>query len=68
MAVPDRGHPAGHVAFGVEDVVKAREAVLAAGGSPVGEVVTSFAPGKGRVEWCYVRDPEGNIIELQTWS
>ncbi len=58
----------GHIAFGVDNVTRACEAVLAAGGSMVGEVVRSFAPGKGNVEWAYVRDPEGNIVELQTWS
>ena len=58
----------GHIAFGVDDVTRAREAVLAAGGSAVGEIVRSAVPGKGKVEWAYVRDPEGNIIELQTWS
>jgi len=23
---------------------------------------------RGRVTWCYVTDPEGNIVELQTWT
>lgn len=58
----------GHIAFGVDSVGRAREAVIAAGGSAVGEVVTSLVPGKGKIEWAYVRDPEGNMIELQTWS
>ncbi|MDR3641910.1 MAG: hypothetical protein P4L39_11360 [Humidesulfovibrio sp.] len=22
----------------------------------------------GRVTWCYVTDPEGNVLELQAWS
>ena len=57
-----------HIAFGVEDVARAREAVLAAGGGEVGEVVTLDVPGAGRVEFVYVTDPEGNIIELQRWS
>ena len=34
----------------------------------VGDVVTLDVPPKGRVTWCYVTDPEGNIIELQSWS
>jgi hypothetical protein len=25
-------------------------------------------PGGRRVTWCYVTDPEGNIVELQAWS
>lgn len=58
----------GHIAFVVPDVAAARREVLAAGGVAVGEVVT-LQPGAGaRVTWCYVTDPEGNILELQSWS
>jgi orotate phosphoribosyltransferase/catechol 2,3-dioxygenase-like lactoylglutathione lyase family enzyme len=55
----------GHIAFAVDDVNAAREAVLAAGGTPVGSVETVVLPGTGTITWTYVRDPEGNIIELQ---
>jgi predicted enzyme related to lactoylglutathione lyase len=58
----------GHIAFSVEDVAHAREAVLTAGGRPVGEVVTLQVAIGARVTWCYVTDPEGNIIELQSWT
>lgn len=58
----------GHIAFGVDDVAAARAAVLAAGGSAVGEVVTLETSTGGRVTWCYVADPEGNVIELQAWA
>lgn len=55
-----------HIAFVVQDVPAAREAVLAAGGRPVGEVVTlTNALGK-KLTWVYVTDPEGNILELQS--
>jgi len=57
-----------HIAFGVPDVLEARNEVLAAGGDPVGEVVTLTTADGRRVTWCYVTDPEGNIIELQAWS
>jgi predicted enzyme related to lactoylglutathione lyase len=57
-----------HIAFAVPDVRNAREAVLAAGGRAVGEVVTADVPGAGRVTFTYLSDPEGNIIELQAWS
>ncbi len=56
-----------HIAFAVPNVCEARAAVLAHGGSPIGEVVQFDLPEGGRVEWCYVADPEGNGIELQTW-
>jgi predicted enzyme related to lactoylglutathione lyase len=58
----------GHIAFGVDDVAAARQAVLAAGGKPVGEIVTLQTRAGTRVTWCYVTDPEGNIIELQSWA
>ncbi|MCE9572291.1 MAG: VOC family protein [Deltaproteobacteria bacterium] len=54
----------GHLAFAVDDVVAMRARVLRAGGSAVGEVVTTSA-GPRSIEWCYVTDPEGNVLELQ---
>jgi predicted enzyme related to lactoylglutathione lyase len=57
----------GHIAFVVPDVIAAQKAVLDAGGSAVGQIVT-LEPGDGRqLMCCYVTDPEGNIIELQDW-
>ncbi len=58
----------GHIAFGVEDVAAAQQAVLQAGGHKVGEIVTLQVATGAKVTWCYVTDPEGNIIELQAWS
>jgi predicted enzyme related to lactoylglutathione lyase len=56
----------GHLAFVVDDVPAACEAVIAAGGKAVGEVVTlTNAIGK-RLTWVYVTDPEGNVLELQS--
>ncbi len=57
-----------HLAFAVPSVPEARAQVLAAGGSAVGEVVTLAIATGAQVTWCYVRDPEGNILELQAWS
>jgi len=57
----------GHIAFQVSSVPTAREQVMAAGGAIVGEVVTSTTDAGTRVMWCYVTDPEGNIVELQSW-
>jgi catechol-2,3-dioxygenase len=42
--------------------------VLAAGGGAVGEIVTLQAADGRYVTWTYLTDPEGNIIELQSWS
>jgi predicted enzyme related to lactoylglutathione lyase len=56
------------VAFVVDDVDQARTAVLGAGGGIVGDVVTTQTSDGRRVTWCYLTDPEGNILELQSWS
>ncbi len=62
-------HPGwGHLAFAVDDVEAAREQVFAAGGRPIGEVVTLTTADGRRVTWCYVTDPEGNAVELQSWA
>jgi predicted enzyme related to lactoylglutathione lyase/uncharacterized damage-inducible protein DinB len=55
----------GHVAFAVSDVAAARDAVLAHGGSALGTTETVLLGDAGRITWTYMRDPEGNIIELQ---
>jgi catechol 2,3-dioxygenase-like lactoylglutathione lyase family enzyme len=58
----------GHIAFEVTDVADARRQVLAAGGTAVGEVVTLTTRAGRHVTWCYVTDPEGNVVELQSWG
>ncbi|MDZ4717457.1 MAG: VOC family protein [Roseiflexaceae bacterium] len=58
----------GHLAFEVDDVASARQEVLANGGSSIGEVVTLTNAVGAQVTWCYVADPEGNILELQAWA
>ena len=57
-----------HIAFAVDDVTAARDAVVQAGGGIVGDVVTLDVAGAGKVTFVHVTDPEGNIIELQKWS
>ncbi|MCE1254390.1 MAG: VOC family protein [Anaerolineae bacterium] len=57
----------GHIAFQVDDVRQAQKLVLASGGQAIGEVV-SVPVGSGVVTFCYVTDPEGNAIELQSWK
>ncbi len=55
----------GHIAFGVDDVESMRDKILENGGKAIGEIVTSEISDVKEVTWCYVTDPEGNIIELQ---
>ena len=58
----------GHIAFAVDDVDEALQAVIAAGGSTVGNIVTTEVDRVGVLRVVYARDPEGNIVELQRWS
>ncbi len=58
----------GHLAFAVPDVDAAFAAVLAEGGARLGDVVSTTVAGVGELRMAYVRDPEGNILELQRWS
>lgn len=68
-ATPAANRPGfGHIAFSVDDVDAAREAVLAAGGADLGKVVRREIPGAGNIVFVYMTDPEGNILELQRWG
>ena len=58
----------GHIAFEVDDVHKASKVVKANGGGIVGEIVNLTTKTGAKVTWCYMTDPEGNILELQSWS
>jgi catechol 2,3-dioxygenase-like lactoylglutathione lyase family enzyme len=58
----------GHIAFAVADVRAAQQMVFDAGGEPVGEIVTLEVGDGRRVTFCYVTDPEGNVLELQSWA
>ena len=72
--MPDRQLPMpnepgfAHLAFAVDDVEKALETVISAGGSSVGEIATTEVGGVGSLQVIYARDPEGNIVELQKLS
>lgn len=57
-----------HLASKVDNVEAAREEVIAAGGTCVGELVTVEIRNAGTITFIYMTDPEGNIIELQKWT
>jgi len=57
-----------HLAFEVEDVGQFTKAVLNHGGSRIGEITSAEVEGIGRLTFIYMADPEGNIIELQSWE
>ncbi len=56
-----------HIAFEVEDVEKTLEKVLASGGSTIGELVHAEYENGRKATFVYAADPEGNIVELQSW-
>lgn len=58
----------GHLAFEVDDVAAILDKVLASGGSALGERVTREVRGAGTITFVYACDPEGNILELQSWA
>ena len=57
-----------HLAFSAKNVKKLVARVERNGGSRVGEVVSTHVEGVGDIDVAYVRDPEGNIIEIQKWG
>jgi catechol 2,3-dioxygenase-like lactoylglutathione lyase family enzyme len=57
----------GHIAFEVVDVIQVMEKALKNGGSKVGEVTSKQVEGVGTLTFVYLTDPEGNIIEIQSW-
>ena len=56
-----------HIAFEVDDVEKTLADIQAAGGGQVGKIVAAAYPNGLEAVFVYARDPEGNIIELQSW-
>lgn len=58
----------GHIGFEVENVERILERIKRNGGDSFGEIVESQVKGAGEITFVYARDPEGNIIELQSWN
>jgi len=57
-----------HIAFEVEDVENTLKLLISNGGASIGEVTTQKIEGVGILTFVYAKDPEGNIIELQSWK
>lgn len=57
-----------HLAFEVDDVKETLSAVLAGGGGQIGELVRAEYGDGRKAVFVYASDPEGNIIELQSWD
>lgn len=54
----------GQIAFEVEDLEGAVDRVKEAGGANLGEIVEWQSPSGSTARFVYMRDPEGNIIDL----
>ncbi len=57
----------GHIAFSVDNIEMILEKMILNGGSKLGKIVKKDY-AKGSLVFTYAKDPEGNIIELQTWE
>ncbi len=57
-----------HIAFLVDDVEAVRQRVLNFGGSDLGKITERDISGIGRLIFVYMKDPEGNIVEILKWN
>ncbi len=57
-----------HIAFEVEDVALTLKDLESNGGKRNGEISQRKIEGVGKITFVYARDPEGNIIEIQSWK
>ncbi len=57
-----------HIAFEVPDVDQVFALALENGGHALGKVTERRVDGVGGLKFVYFRDPEGNIVEIQSWT
>jgi catechol 2,3-dioxygenase-like lactoylglutathione lyase family enzyme len=57
-----------HIAFEVDDVEITLSKALNHGAGKLGEVTQKTVDGVGTLTFVYFRDPEKNIIEIQSWK
>lgn len=57
-----------HIAFEVENVEKTFDHALKNGATKLGKITEKSIDGVGMLTIVYLRDPEGNIIEIQSWK
>jgi len=58
----------GHIAFEVDSVEGVLQNLKDNGGKISGEITRRTVEGVGEITFVYARDPEGNLIELQSWK
>ncbi|MCK5312039.1 MAG: VOC family protein [Desulfobacteraceae bacterium] len=57
-----------HIAFEVKDVEATLDTALRNGADMLGEVTEKEIDNVGILKLVYFRDPEGNIVEIQSWN
>jgi len=57
-----------HIAFEVEDVETTLNTALSYNAELLGEVTEKKIENVGILKFVYFRDPEGNIVEIQSWE
>ncbi len=57
-----------HIAFEVEDVNTTFKKAMENGAIKLGETVEKEVENVGILQFVYFRDPEGNIVEIQSWK
>ncbi|MFD2562553.1 VOC family protein [Aquimarina rubra] len=58
----------GHIAFEVDSVDEMLQTLKENGGTTLGEITKRGIDKVGEITFVYARDPEGNLIELQSWD
>jgi len=57
-----------HIAFEVHDVDQTLDKAIKNDGQLLGKVTERTIDGVGNLKFVYFRDPEGNIVEIQSWE
>ncbi len=57
-----------HIAFEVDDVETVAEDMLVHGGTLEGTITRHPVANVGVITFIYARDPEGNLVEIQSWA
>jgi predicted enzyme related to lactoylglutathione lyase len=56
-----------HIAFEVQDVDQTMKIALEKGAAVLGRITEKEVENLGTLKFVYFRDPEGNIVEIQSW-
>ncbi len=57
-----------HIAFEVDNVDQTLNDATNNGGQILGKITEKTVDGVGKLKFVYFRDPEGNIVEIQSWK